>query len=183
MEAKKAEKLTPEERKLIALFRRIRKESSKQAIPKKYLGHGSLPVGEAAAVLGVGSEEVRTRVGAWYPTLHPVSLEERVVPYSQVRRELERQHKERIRDLIDEAEHLMLPVWGGWLEAVLPPRDEFSVPEAARQLGVSADRVRRLIKRDGPCTIFARRGRVTQEEIQAFRATWGTSLKAKRGAA
>lgn len=176
MEAKHTETLSAEERKLVALFRRIRKESSKQAVSEKYLGHGSLTVVEAAAVLGISKAEVRTRVGAWYPTSEPVPLEQRVVPYSQIRRELERQHRERIRDLVEEAERVMSPTRGLWFEAVLPPREDFSVPEVARELGMSPDRVRRLIKQDGPCTIFARGGRVSREEIEAFRATHGAVL-------
>ena len=179
----KVEELSSEERKLVALFRRIREESSRPVVPEKYLGHGCLPIGEAAAVLGISTEEVRTRVGAWYPTSEPAPVKQRVVPYSQIRRELERQHKERIRGLVEEAERLMSPIGAGWFESVLPPRDEFSVPEVARELGVSPDRVRRLIKQDGPCTLFDRSGRVSREEIEAFRTTWGASMTAKRGAA
>jgi predicted HTH domain antitoxin len=163
-------------------------------VPPALLEHGLVTKRRAAKMLGVPLKEFEriTAPGAWVsPEQRLPTLENGMVPISEIRRAFERRQRAALEKAASEALraasglHWSLWMGEGWaVDEDLHVRDAVSIEKAAQLLGMSKAAVNRLAKDNGPDSLFVRRHKrvrgwvVTTAELEAY----GRKLEKHRAA-
>ncbi len=180
--------LTTKEKRILAMARHIEREAKRlqNGLPKRYYRHGHVSI--AAAAKQLDCERKRVDVLINEGRIHRVGIRGGfLIPISEIRRQKE-------RDVQSALENLVLTMWkkvlrprafpevfDPWRSRLFHPCDSYvGVNQIAERLHITPNRVRRLIKDDGPDSLAGssrRPVRTTRYELEAFEKAHGQELQ------